>query len=197
MKMAFVTTAHHSYYTTGVTEKTVGHGPTDAGEANLPVRASVTFTPADACATPSKGTFLGNLACKVAGYEVLSQTSTTIDVVTAKKMVFTRQSTRALTVTSGMSRGTSGGNGPYRCTPVRTPMIGNRAAGYVVNSSGSMGSVRVFTHDLCGWAMSVLTLCCGTEGDCSRFHKSNIPMSQVWQWCRTTIDTQHGQWCPM
>ena len=33
--------------------------------------------------------------------------------------------------------------GPHQCTPVRTPVIGDRAAAYLVNSSGPMGSVRV------------------------------------------------------
>ena len=69
-------------------ETSVGHGPTGADEAYLPVRASVTRGPADSSATPI-----------------------TVVVVTAKKMIITRQSTRALTVSSGMSRGTSGGNG--------------------------------------------------------------------------------------
>ena len=65
----------------------MGHGPTGADEAYLPVRASVTRRPADSCATPI-----------------------TVVVVTAKKMVITRQSKRALTVSSGMSQGTSGGS---------------------------------------------------------------------------------------
>ena len=88
MKLAFVTVAHHSYYTTGVTEQTVGHGPAGADEAYLPVRASVARVPAGSCAIPM-----------------------TVVVVAAKKMIITRQSTRALTVSSGMSRSTCGGNG--------------------------------------------------------------------------------------
>ena len=44
----------------------------------------------------------------------------------------------------------------------------------VVNSSGSMGSVRVNTHDPCRWAVSVLILCCRREGECSRYHKISI-----------------------
>ena len=54
-------------------------------EAHLPVRASVTRRPADGYATPIM-----------------------VVVVTAKKMVITKQSTRALTVSSGMSRRTRG-----------------------------------------------------------------------------------------
>ena len=88
MKMVVATATHHSYYTNGVTETSVEHGPTGVDEAHLPVRASVTRGPADAYATPI-----------------------TDVVVTAKKMVIPRQSTRALTVSSGMSRGTSGGKG--------------------------------------------------------------------------------------
>ena len=85
----------------------VGHGPTGADEACLPVSASVTRGPADSCAI-----------------------SMTIVVAAAKKMIITRQSTRALTVSSGMSRGMSGGSWSCQCTPMETPMIGNRAAGY-------------------------------------------------------------------
>ena len=85
MKTALVTATHHSAYTNGVKETSVGHGPTDADDAFLPVRANVTRGPADSYATPI-----------------------TVVVVTAKKMIFTRQSTRALTVSSRMSRGTSG-----------------------------------------------------------------------------------------
>ena len=66
-------------------ETSVGHGPTGADEANLPVRSSVTRGPPDSYATPI-----------------------TVVVVTAKKTIITRQSTRALTVSSKMSRGTSG-----------------------------------------------------------------------------------------
>ena len=69
-------------------ETSVGHGPTGVDEAYLPVRASVARRPADAYATP-----------------------TTVVVVTAKKMAITKQSTRALTVSFEMSRGTSRGNG--------------------------------------------------------------------------------------
>ena len=83
-----MTATHHSAFTKSVTETSVGHGPTGAVEAYLPVRANVTRGPADSCATPI-----------------------TIVVVTAKKMITTRQSTRALTVTSGMSREIRSGNG--------------------------------------------------------------------------------------
>ena len=69
-------------------KKTVGHGPAGSNEVYLPVRAIVTRRHADTYAAPI-----------------------TVVVVTAKKMVIARQSTRALTVSSGMSRGTSGGNG--------------------------------------------------------------------------------------
>ena len=65
MKMEVATATHHSYYTNGVTETSVGRGPAGVDEAYLPVRASVTRTPAVAYATPI-----------------------TIDVVTAKKMGF-------------------------------------------------------------------------------------------------------------
>ena len=34
-----------------------------------------------------------------------------------------------------------------KCTPMRTPIDGDRAAGYLVKSSGLMGSVRVSTLD--------------------------------------------------
>ena len=42
---------------------------------------------------------------------------------------------------------------PYQCTLVTTPMNGDRAAGYLVNSSGPMGSVRfsIFEPDVVGW----------------------------------------------
>ena len=46
MNMALETAMHHSYNTNGVTEKTVGHGPTGADEAHLPVRTIVTRGPA-------------------------------------------------------------------------------------------------------------------------------------------------------
>ena len=77
-----------TYYSNGVTGKTVGHEPTGVDEAHVPERARVTRGPADGYATP-----------------------VTVNVVTAKKMVLTEQSTRALTVLSGMSRRTRGGNG--------------------------------------------------------------------------------------
>ena len=32
---------------------------------------------------------------------------------------------------------------PNQCTPLRTPVIGDRAAEHLVNSSGLVGSVRV------------------------------------------------------
>ena len=80
MKMALVTAAHHSAYTNGVTETSVEHGPTGADETYSPVRASVTRGPADSHATPI-----------------------TVVVVTAMKMIVTRQSTRALTVSPRMS----------------------------------------------------------------------------------------------
>ena len=66
----------------------VGHGPTSADESYLPFRANVTRRHADSYAAPP-----------------------TAVVVTAKKSVITKQSTRALTVSSGMSRRTRGGNG--------------------------------------------------------------------------------------
>ena len=43
MKMAFMTATHHLYYTNGVKEKTVGHGPVGADEAYVPERAIVTL----------------------------------------------------------------------------------------------------------------------------------------------------------
>ena len=43
---------NHSAYTNGVTETSVGHGPTDADDAFLPVRANVTCGPAASYATP-------------------------------------------------------------------------------------------------------------------------------------------------
>ena len=86
----------------GVTEIPVVHGPTGADEAYLPVRASVTRGPAGSYATPI-----------------------TVVVVTAKKMVITRQSTRALTVPSRMSRETSGGNDAP--VPQQTHSTGNGA----------------------------------------------------------------------
>ena len=76
-KMALVTAAHHSAFTNGVMETSVGHGPTGADEAYLPVRANVTRGPADSYVT-----------------------SKTVVVVTAKKMIITRRSTRAMTFTS-------------------------------------------------------------------------------------------------
>ena len=66
----------------------MGQGHTGVDEAYLPVRASVTRGPADSYATPI-----------------------TVVVVTARKTVITKQSTRTLTVSSGMSRRTSGGDG--------------------------------------------------------------------------------------
>ena len=66
----------------------MGHGPAGANEAYLPVRANVSRRHADTYAAPI----------------------TVVDV-TAKKMVITRQSTRVLAVSSGMSRRTRGGNG--------------------------------------------------------------------------------------
>ena len=83
MKMAVATT-------NGVMEETVGHGLTGADETYLPVRANVTDRHADAFAAP-----------------------VTVVVVTAKKMVNTMQSTRALTVSSGLSRGTLVALVPY------------------------------------------------------------------------------------
>ena len=82
------TVTHHTYNTNGVMEETVGHGPASSNEVYLPVRANVTRRHADTCAAPI-----------------------TVVVVTAKKMIIARQSTRTLTVSSGLSRGTSGGNG--------------------------------------------------------------------------------------
>ena len=72
MKMAVATTTHHTYYTNGVMEETVGHRPTGANEAQFPVRANVTRRHADAYAAPI-----------------------TVVVVKATKMIITRQSTRA------------------------------------------------------------------------------------------------------
>ena len=68
MKMAVATTTHHTYYTNGEMEETVAHGPTGANEAYLPVTANVTRRHADTYAAPI-----------------------TAVVVTAKKMVITRQ----------------------------------------------------------------------------------------------------------
>ena len=86
MKMAVATATYHTY-TNGAMEKTVGHGPTGSNEVYLPVRSNVTSRHADTYAA-----------------------SITI-IVMAKQMVIAKQWTRALTVSSGMSRGTSGGNG--------------------------------------------------------------------------------------
>ena len=88
MNMALATATHHSYHTNGATEKTVGHGPTGADETYLSVRTIVTRGPAGSCAI-----------------------SITAVVAVAIKMIDTRQSTRALTVSSGMPRRTRGGNG--------------------------------------------------------------------------------------
>ena len=66
----------------GVMENMVGHGHTGADEAFLPVRANVTRGPADSNAITK-----------------------TVVVVTVKRMIITRQSTRDLT---RKSRGTSG-----------------------------------------------------------------------------------------
>ena len=52
MKMAVETTTHHTYYTNGVMEETVGHGPAGANEAYLPVRANVTRRHADTYTAP-------------------------------------------------------------------------------------------------------------------------------------------------
>ena len=75
----------------------MGHGPIGADEAYLPVRGNVTRGLADSCAKPI-----------------------TVVVVTAKKMVNTKQSTRTLTVSSGMSRRARGGNGASALQVVRS-----------------------------------------------------------------------------
>ena len=72
MKMAVATTTHHTYYTNGVVEETVGHRHTGADEAQLPVRANVTRGHTDAYAAPI-----------------------TVVVVRATKMIITSQSTKA------------------------------------------------------------------------------------------------------
>ena len=101
---------NHSYYTNGVTEEIVGHEHTDADEAYFSKRTIVTRRPAGAHAT-----------------------QITVVVVTAKKMVITRQSTRALTVSSRMSRGMSGVNS---ATIDHTPraMVPNVASCRIVNT---------------------------------------------------------------
>ena len=73
----FSSQTYYSDYTTGVTVTSERHTPTGVDEACLHFRASVTRAPADDYATPN---------------------------VTAKKMANSRQSTKALTVSSGMSQ---------------------------------------------------------------------------------------------
>ena len=103
----------------------------------------------------------------------------------------------------GRSQGTSGVNGPYKCTPMRTPTIGDRAAGYDVNSSSSMGSPplsRPMTKSIRTTYVDGPRACpfsVAAEREGSKYHKFNISMSQGWQWCRTTKSTLQGQWCPM
>ena len=86
----------------------VERGPIGTGTAHSPVSVSVTRILADACATPSKSPVR---VCVTRGPGGSCATPITAIVVTAKKMIVTKQTTRALTVSSGMSRGTSGGNG--------------------------------------------------------------------------------------
>ena len=66
----------------------MGHGPTGVDEAYFPERTIVTRGPAGSCTV-----------------------SITAIVAVTNKIMIPRQSTRALTVSSGMSRTTRGGNG--------------------------------------------------------------------------------------
>ena len=97
MNMALATATYHSYCTNGVTETSEGHGPTGADEAYLSVRTIVARGPAGSCAI-----------------------SITTVVAVANKMKVTKQSTRALTVSSGMPRRLRGGNGASAPQAVRS-----------------------------------------------------------------------------
>ena len=74
----------------------MGQGPTGVDEAYFPERTIVTRGPAGSCTI-----------------------SITVVVAVANKMKVTRQSTRALTVSSGMSRRKRGGNGASAPQAVR------------------------------------------------------------------------------
>ena len=97
MNRALPTATHHSYYTNGVTEASVGHGPTGADEGYLSERTIVTRGPASSCAI-----------------------SITAIVAVANKMKVTKQSTRALTVSSRMPRRPRGCNGASAPQAVRS-----------------------------------------------------------------------------
>ena len=93
MKVTFMSATYHVYYMNGVTETTVGHGPTGADEAYLYERTIVT-----------RGLFDINKAT----------------VAVENKMTVTRQSTRALTVSSRMPRRPRDGNGDSAPQAVRS-----------------------------------------------------------------------------
>ena len=89
-----------AYHTNGVKEKTVVHGSTGADEVHLPERTIVTRGPAGSCTI-----------------------SITAVVAVANEMKVTRQSTRALTVSSRMSRRTRGGNDASAPQAVRSFLL--------------------------------------------------------------------------